>query len=236
MSQETKTLVTAAGPLMAPLLQYSLPTFRQYGEAQGYDVVAERIEQDSSQWHSKNGREARWAKLGILRRVLENSDIAAWFDADIIICRDDEDISGHLRDDSFQALTMEQVPSENRLNPNTGVWVMRHCAEAFEFLDAVEEAGPQAGPWMDQGAVLKVLGWERGDENYHGARPGPGSEYLRNTSWLPVGWNQPFTDRPDIGEVWSNRPTEKFPSAVHFLGMREIDERAAAMADFYGRL
>lgn len=217
---------------MAPLLKHSLPTFQRYGEAQGYDVVAEQIEQDSDQWHSENGRSARWAKLGIIRRALKNSDVTAWFDADMVICRDDEDISDYLRAGSFQALTIEQVPSERRVNPNTGVWVMRHCAEAFDFLDAVEEAGPQPGPWMDQGAVLKILGWERGDENYHGARPGLGNEYLRNTSWLPVGWNQPFVDRPDGEEVWSTRPIERSPRAVHFQGMRDIDERAAAMATF----
>jgi hypothetical protein len=236
MSQEVKTLVTAAGPLMAPLLDHSLPSFRQYGEAQGYNVIAEHIGEDSHDWHSKNGRAARWAKLGIIRKALQTSDIAVWFDADIVICRRDEDIADHLRDDSFQALTIEQVPSEHRVNPNTGVWVMRHCTEAFDFLDAVEEAGPQPGPWMDQGAVLKVLGWERGDERYYGARPGLGSEYLQHTSWLPVGWNQPFVDRPDVGEVWSNRPTEKFPCAVHFMGIREISERAATMANFCASL
>lgn len=80
------------------------------------------------------------------------------------------------------------------MNPNTGVWLMRSSRSAFEFLDAVEAAGPQPGPWADQGAVLAALGWDRGDERYHWAGPGPGSRFLAGTSWLPPGWNQPYLE------------------------------------------
>ncbi len=231
-----KSLVTAVGPAWAPILKYSLPTFQEYAEAQNYDVIVEQIARDSADWHSERSRSARWSKPQIIKKILKNSDIVVWFDADIIICRYDEDISSHLLNGAFQAITMEHVPSENRVNPNMGVWVIRRCQEAFEFLNAIEEAGLQPGPWTDQGTILKILGWERGDKNYFGARPGLGNKYLLDTSWLPIGWNQPFIDRPDIGEVWSNRPIEKFPHAVHFMGMRNINERTRTMVKFYKSL
>jgi hypothetical protein len=233
MSKERKTLVTAAGPMMTPLLRnYSLPSFQAFGRAQGYETIAHSSIQDSHERQSAIGRGARWAKIDLLRKALRQSDVGLWVDADVIICRTDEDIANLLRPDSFQGLVLESVPSQNRINPNTGVWLMRNCPKAFDFLDEIEEVGPQPGPWMDQGSALKVLGWERGEQRYNGARPGIGNEYTLGTTWFPVGWNQPFTDRPDIGEVWHDRPTVPYPYAVHFLGMKTTDERAAAMAHF----
>jgi len=121
---------------------------------------------------------------------------------------------------------LEHVPYEHRVNPNTGVWLMRSGPAAFAFLDAVEAAGPQPGPWADQGAVLAALGWDRGDERYHWARPGAGNAFLAGTSWLPVGWNQPYLGggREDgcynsSAASYEGRPVVVDPHALHFMGM-----------------
>jgi hypothetical protein len=144
----------------------------------------------------------------------------------VLLLRADEDVTVHLLPDTFQALALEQVPSERRVNPNTGVWLLRSCPEAFTFLDAVDAAGQQPGPWADQGAVLAALGWERGDERYRGARPGRGSEALTGTSWLPTGWNQPYLQGRVEGQVfnssadsYADRPVVAAPHALHFMGM-----------------
>ena len=112
------------------------------------------------------------------------------------------------------------------MNPNTGVWLLRSCPESFAFLDSVEDAGPQPGPWADQGAVRAALGWDRGDERYHWARPGPGSRHLSGTSWLPTGWNQPYVDGRCAAESFNSgagsyrdRPRVDDPHALHFMGM-----------------
>jgi hypothetical protein len=141
--------------------------------------------------------------------------------------RADEDIAEQLHPDCFQALALEHVPHEHRVNPNTGVWLMRSSPIAFEFLDAVEAAGPQPGPWADQGAVLAALGWNRGDERYRWARPGRGGRFVDGTSWLPPGWNQPCLDgRDDEAELfnsnarsYADRPWVRAPHALHFMGM-----------------
>ena len=107
--------------------------------------------------------------------------MALWLDADVLVMRTDEDIADHLHPHHFQASALEHVPFEHRLNPNTGVWLMRSRPEAFSFLDAVSAAGRQPGPWSDQGAVLAALGWRRGDavtSSTAGPVPGLGSPFL----------------------------------------------------------
>jgi hypothetical protein len=220
-------VVTAAGPQMRAVLhELALPTFTRYAARWGYDVHVEDLDGDGV-GADPAAQQAKWAKTGLLRAALRDYPLALWIDADVLIVRTDEDIASHLRSGHFQALALEQVPHEHRLNPNTGMWLMRSCPDAFDFLAAVDAAGPQPGPWADQGAVLAVLGWERGDERYHWARPGRGTRFLLNTSWLPTGWNQPYlggrTERNlfnSTAESYTTRPVVRDPHAVHFMGMR----------------
>jgi hypothetical protein len=222
---ERRLIVTAAGPLMRPVLdECALPSFRRYAARWGYDVHAERLPADGTAADAA-AQQAKWAKITLLRDALQTYDLVLWLDADILVLRDDEDVAVHLHPRAFQALVLEQVPSEHRLNPNTGVWVLR-AVPATAFLDAVLAAGPQPGPWADQGAVLLALGWDRGDERYHWARPGLGSDFLAGTSWLPPGWNQPYVAGRTAAESYNSdaasyadRPTVPRPHALHFMGM-----------------
>lgn len=223
--QHRGVLVTAAGPQMQGVLRdLSLPSFERWAARWGYDVQVEALVRDGVA-ADEGAQQAKWAKTRLLRRALERYPLALWVDADVLLRRDDEDIAIHLHPDHFQALVLEQVPYEHRINPNTGVWLLRSGPAAFAFLDAVEAAGPQPGPWADQGAVLVALGWDRGDKRYHWARPGLGNDFLAATSWLPVGWNQPYLgDRADAcynssAESYRGRPMVTEPHAVHFMGM-----------------
>jgi hypothetical protein len=166
-------VVTAAGPAMSTVLHdLALPTFRRWADRWGWDVRAVDLPSDGA-GADPAAQAAKWAKTGLLRQALHEHELALWLDADVLLLRDDEDVAEHLLPGSFQALVLEQVPRERRVNPNTGVWLLRSCPAAFAFLDAVDALGQQPGPWADQGAVLTALGWDRGDERYHGARPGP---------------------------------------------------------------
>ncbi|MDV3222980.1 hypothetical protein, partial [Intrasporangium sp.] len=229
-------IVTAAGPhLRTALREYALPTFHRWAARWGFVVRAEELERDGS-GADGGAQRAKWAKLTLLREALTDHPLALWLDADVLVMRFDEDISDHLHPGHFQALALEQVPYEHRVNPNTGVWLLRSCTEAFAFLDAVDAAGPQPGPWADQGAVLAALGWRRGDDRYHWAGPGEGSPFLAGTSWLPPGWNQPYLDGRDPAscynsspESYATRPTVASPHALHFMGMTS-EARAVHMA------
>jgi hypothetical protein len=221
-----RVLVTAAGPHMRRVLDdLSLPSFARFAARQGYAVHAARLDHDGLGADAA-AQNAKWLKVQLLREALTRYAIAVWVDADILVLRDADDVADHLHPDHFQAFALEQVPAEHRINPNTGVWVMRTCPEAFAFLDAVEAMGPQPGPWADQGAVLAALGWERGDATYRWARPGAGSPFLAGTSWLPPSWNQPFLGERRAGEQYNSdassyvgRPCVSDPHAVHFMGM-----------------
>ncbi len=201
------------------------PGFRSFADRWGYDLRTVDLQVDGARADAAAQR-AKWSKIELLRGALREYPLALWLDADVLIARTDEDIAAHLHPDHFQALVLEQVPAEHRVNPNTGVWLMRSCPAAFDFLDAVEAAGQQPGPWADQGAVLAALGWDRGDENYHWAGPGGGSRFLAGTSWLPAGWNQPFLEgrTPDAcyngaADSYVGRPTVPDPCAIQFMGM-----------------
>ena len=219
-------LLTAAGPHMHDVLyEFALPSFRRYGARWGYEVAAVDLPVDGVGADTA-ARRAKWSKVQLLRDALDSYPLVLWLDADVLLLRCDEDIAAHLHPDCFQALALEQVPYEHRINPNTGVWLMRANPTALAFLDEVEAAGPQPGPWADQGAVLAALGWDRGDANYHWAKPGLGNQFLAGTSWLPPGWNQPYLDRHDetdlyngTADSYTDRPTVARPHALHFMGM-----------------
>jgi hypothetical protein len=235
-------VVTAAGPQMRAVLHdLALPTFRRWADRWDWTVLAHDLAVDGA-GADDGAQRAKWSKVRLLRAALTRYPMALWLDADVLLVRDDEDIAAHLHPADFQALSLEQVPAEHRINPNTGVWLMRACPDAFAFLDAVERAGPQPGPWADQAAVMAALGWDLGDERHHWARPGLGSSFLSGTSWLPVGWNQPWVEGRDDADCYnssaasySGRPRVARPHALHFMGLspaaryRAMAARAAGM-------
>lgn len=223
-------MVTAVGPNMSDILtKYSLPTFQHYADAQGYDVHVEQLDEDCTTRKSDAAKAARWQKMDILRRVLHGSDLAVWFDADVLVARSDEDIADNLRDGDFQGVVLHDVPAEDRINPNTGVWVLRNDQRSFEFLDKITEIGMPPGRWADQGAVLHALDWQLGNEQYHGARiPVVQNRFLQGTTYLPTGWNQPHTDDRPNPEAYEGRPLVDDPNAIHFMAMT-IKERDLAM-------
>lgn len=175
-------IVTAAGPTMHTVLhELALPSFRRYAQRWGWVVCPTDLSVDGA-GADPVAQQAKWAKIGLLRRALHRHPLALWLDADVLLTRNDDDVASHLHPEAFQALALEQVPLEHRVNPNTGVRLLRAGRPALAFLDAVERAGPQPGPWADQGAVLAALDWNRGDERYHWARPGTGNAFLSGTS------------------------------------------------------
>jgi hypothetical protein len=231
-----KCLVSAAGPNMAPILDsYSLPTFNQYASKNNYSVYIERLETDSLARKDEHAKRARWKKISIMREALMQNDIVVWFDADILIRRFDEDLALYLRPNDYQGLVLHSVPAENRINPNTGVWIMRKSSKAFAFLDAIEAIGMPPGRWSDQGAVMQALGWITGDAQYYGAhQPDVATEFITGTAWLPTGWNQPYCENRPNPQAYVGRPIVESPHALHFMAMTN-EERQLAMGAIVAR-
>jgi len=225
-SRARGVIVTAGGPQMRGVLHdLALPTFRSYAAAWDWTVQAVDLPSDGSGVDAA-AQQAKWAKPRLLQRALEEHPFALWIDADVLLLRRDGDVLAHLHPRDFQALALEHVPSEHRVNPNTGVWLLRSCLQSQAFLAAVTRAGQQPGPWADQGAVLHALGWERGDEAYRWAKPGRGNAFSAATSWLPPGWNAPYLENRTEASSFNSsaasyldRPQVAEPHALHFMGM-----------------
>ncbi len=99
-----KAIVTAAGPRMWHLLErYALPTFWRFADRFAYDVLPSFLDDDGRSEDRRATNGARWAKLPLLREAAESYDIVVWLDADVMICRFDDDIASHLAPEKFQA-------------------------------------------------------------------------------------------------------------------------------------
>jgi hypothetical protein len=176
-----RLVLSAADARMAELLEVGREPRERYARTHGYHIR-------TLTWPVVLGRrEARWGKLGALRRALLDHDVVVWLDADTVICRFDRDIADDVPDDCFQGLVLEHCG--DRFNPNTGVWVMRRDPRSLALLDQLGDAGPPHHSWSDQAAVCVALGWDLGDFHGHGAKPVHGSAFLAGTAWLPPEWN-----------------------------------------------
>jgi hypothetical protein len=180
-----KVLLTGAGARMRPLLELALPTFERFAGAQGYRLHVAGLDDGDGSREAR--RQARWAKVALLRDVVRDGASALWLDADALVCRFDRDIVDDLPADRFQGLVLERFAT--RVNPNTGVWLLRAGGRSAAFLDAVADIGLLEHAWTDQAAVCRALGWTLGDYHGHGAGPGEGSPFLHGTTWLHPGWN-----------------------------------------------
>lgn len=209
-----KVLLSGAGDRMRPLLALALPAFERFAATHGYRLeVAELDDGDGSR---AGRRRARWAKIGLLRGAIEDGHTALWVDADAMVCRFDRDIAADLGVASFQGLVLERFPT--RVNPNTGVWLLRPGQRSAAFLDAVEEIGPLAHSWTDQAAVCTALGWSLGDYHGHGARAAAPSSFVAGTAWLPSCWNA-------LSASVDGRPRIR-----HYAGV-PLEERRRRMAE-----
>lgn len=220
----SKALVTAAGPNMHEMLACSEPTFEQFAGMHGYELIVEHDVVDSPDRKDSQARAARWAKVGFIRRALEEHNLVVWMDADAMITKFDRDIADDFETDCFQGFALEQW--RHRFNPNSGVWALRQEPMSFEFLDTIVEIGQQP-IFADQGAICKALGWEitqpeKGSYIY--GKPVHPSKFLARTAWLPPEWNPLGMARysPD-------------PRVKHFAGMPN-DQRLQEMRKLYTAL
>jgi hypothetical protein len=214
-----KVLISAAGPAMAPLLALTRPTFEAFARRHGYQVELHDLDDDHERSHPEV-RRAKWRKVELLTGALQRADVVVWIDADAAVTRFDRDIADDLPARAFQGLVLERFPG--RVNPNTGVWVLRRGDAAQAFLDAVSHVGQLAHSWADQATVCHLLGWELGDFHGHGARPVRATPYAESTAWLAPTWNVVGHDRPD--------------ARIRHVAGRPLDERRRILAGVVDRL
>jgi Methyltransferase domain/galactosyl transferase GMA12/MNN10 family len=216
-----RVLLTAGVGPYEPLLALALPSFAEYAERHGYELVCG----DGSE---AGDRPAAWAKVPLLRRALARAELALWIDADAVVVDMADDIAGMLRPRAFQALVKHRT-GQGRC-PNTGVWLLRSGATSAAFLDSVWASTSYIEhPWWENAAACAALGYEVGPP----CRPVRDSRYEAATTWLSTEWNSIAAapaDRPRIVHQ-AGLPLEQRLEAMRQL----LSAAASARADRYAQ-
>jgi hypothetical protein len=135
-------------------------------------------------------RPLSWAKVQMIAHYLESYEACLWIDADAIFVRVDKDVADTVPTECYQALAPH--PYEWIAMPNAGVWFVRSCQRASDFLSAVWDSTDLIEhPWWEQAAIARLLGYGFGgpqgmEDDLSVAQ---GSPWLEGFSWLDPAWN-----------------------------------------------
>lgn len=136
------------------LLRLAARSFRPYARRHGYTLHLRTTADDGS-------RPAAWAKVPLLRRLLEDNDVVVWLDADLVIIDLRDDIAESLPAQRFLGL-VEHRTKEGAI-PNTGVLVLRSGDPSRSFLDDVwSQEDLVDHPWWENAAIARLLGYDLG--------------------------------------------------------------------------
>jgi galactosyl transferase GMA12/MNN10 family len=145
-----KALVSFGTGPSAKTLAVALPTFEEYARQHGYDVI--------TGVGDPLGRPWSWAKVPLLKRLLQSYDFALWIDADAIIVDGSVDIETEIPADAFHAFVVHETGAGP--SPCCGVWGLRSGERTQSFLDAVwQQEDLIDHRWWEQAAVMRLLGW-----------------------------------------------------------------------------
>jgi hypothetical protein len=173
-----KALATIGSGALGPVLDQSLRTFRRFGARHGYDVVV-------GAGTEAGGRAPAWAKIPLIRRLLDVYAVVLWVDADAIILDDSVDPLTVVAPGSYQALVKHRWMGQEQ--PCTGVWLLRSTDRAKALLDALwaDDRYAHEHPW-EQAALMALLGYE----SIAPGIPGRPTCWTQGTQWLDGEWDE----------------------------------------------
>ncbi|HEX3691719.1 MAG TPA: hypothetical protein VHU13_00100 [Solirubrobacteraceae bacterium] len=164
-----------AGP-QRRLLAIARRTIEPYAQRHGYDLQL-RTEPPVSE------RPAPWAKIQIMRELVERYELVVWLDADLVIVDPREDIASELERDKL--LYLVEHRHDGWRMPNTGVMMLRGGRAAADFLDATWSLDRyEQHRWWENAAVCDLLGYDLDPPRSVRSTP-----LLANTKFISPGWN-----------------------------------------------
>jgi hypothetical protein len=192
------------------LLAITVPPLRSYAVRHGYDLVV-RTEV------SGLTRPPSWAKVVLLRELLDTYDVVVWIDADAIVVDPTGDIAPGVprRPMSLVSHVIDGVPV-----PNCGVMVLRRGPDALSLLGRMWRRVELIDHrWWENAALIAELG---GD-----------------TERGLVDRRSRFTAARRLGRLdhrWNSIPScpASHPAIVHLAGVSH-EERLRVLADLAGR-
>lgn len=197
-----------AGP-HEELLGYAAPTFEDYAQRHDYEVVLE------TKVVGLGARPVSWAKLALIRDLLDEHEVVVWIDADAVIVDPTDDIARPGR--APIDLVSHRVDGADV--PNAGVMVVRRSPAAVRLIERVWERTEYLHHrWWENAALIAAIGGDP-DVGLRSRR-----ERLRARRWigsLDHRWNSiPPCPAPD-------------PAIVHLAGVGHA-ERVATMRRLVG--
>jgi hypothetical protein len=173
----SRALVTLATGSHREMLDLARPSFEEFADRHGYEIVEPELE---------SSRAPSWWKVPALRAVLSEYDEALWVDADIVIVDPSEDLN--VPEEAWQALVRHQTGDGDV--PNCGVWfVRRPMREVLDLIWAQTQRIDHG--WWEQAALMDHLGF-----NLHPAGLVKPTLLYQRTHWLDGGWNVHRWDTP----------------------------------------
>lgn len=186
-----KKVITSFGTgYHSRLLSLSIPTLQLYAQNHQYDLF---VPSDSFFSETTKQLPPAWWKIDIIQYLLKQYDRVLWIDADVIICRFENDISESLDNSTDFGLVVHETPDGQI--PNSGVWLLNpSCLNWLEHMKSYTHF-KRSECWWEQAALLHLMGINPDDSVIK-------IPEKTNLSWtsLDYYWNPHINDNRKIPE------------------------------------
>jgi len=189
-----RAIVTYAAGAHQELLDVALPTYKDFAQRHGYDIiVGERM----------TAMPPAWNKIPLLIDVLGKYDAVVWFDCDLVVVNPTDDFPP-MRDGTYHAL-VRHFEDYSEI-PNSGVWrVDKYILPLLHKMDGLEVFEHHG--WWEQAALMTLMGYCVPPEGSH--YPDTRCRCVRPTKW--------YTTCDFMRLVWNSHPNYRAdkPRVVH---------------------
>jgi hypothetical protein len=141
-------------------LEVSVAGFYKYAQLHNYDVF---LPNENFFSDETKQRPCSWWKIELIEKLFQTYDRILWIDADVVICKYNQDIFDDFSIDSHVGMVVHEVPIG--LVPNCGIWLLdKKCLSWFHKLWPLNNL-PRSDGWWEQDAMLHLLGIDSGSND-----------------------------------------------------------------------
>lgn len=135
------------------LLSLAIPTFYRYANLHNYDMFL-----PNNTFFSNTTKELppSWWKLDLIEYLLNIYDQVLWLDADVIICKFDEDISDTMNNNYDFGAVVHETP--DGIVPNCGVWLLNQSSLRWISQLKLHNSFKRSQCWWEQASLIHLLG------------------------------------------------------------------------------
>ena len=159
----SKAIVTYAAGAHEELLDVALPTYKDFAQRHGYDMLVGVKVCD---------RPPAWNKIPLLLTTLVDYEEVVWFDCDMVVVNPREDFSPIGTDPATEFYTLDKTHAmvrhfeDHSEVPNSGVW--RVTRDVIPLLKKILELEVFTNHgWWEQAALLTIMGYCVPPEGHH---------------------------------------------------------------------